>query len=232
MARDAVADGIKAIAATPHVRDDYPTKPAQMEEGLVVLREALREAGVDLCVLPGGEIALDRLGLLDQGQRRQFGLGGNPRALLLEFPYEGWPLALPEIVFRLVAGGTTPILAHPERSGAVQRDPARLEPIVRSGALVQLTAASLDGRLGKSVRDAGLRLLDLGLAHLVASDAHSPDTRSGGLRRAAEAVGSESLAQWLTQLVPGAIVTGHAIPPRPSVPARRRRLRDRSARRN
>jgi protein-tyrosine phosphatase len=33
MARAAVADGIRAIAATPHVREDYPTSADEMERG-------------------------------------------------------------------------------------------------------------------------------------------------------------------------------------------------------
>jgi len=32
MARSAVADGIRAVAATPHVRSDYPTEPGRMEQ--------------------------------------------------------------------------------------------------------------------------------------------------------------------------------------------------------
>ena len=31
IARDAVADGVEALAATPHVRADYPTRPETME---------------------------------------------------------------------------------------------------------------------------------------------------------------------------------------------------------
>ena len=76
----------------------------------------------------------------------RFGLAGNPDYLLLEFPYHGWPLDLADRVFRLRAGGITPVLAHPERNQDVQAHPERLDPLVRSGALVQLTAASIDGR--------------------------------------------------------------------------------------
>lgn len=222
MARAAVADGIRTIAATPHVRDDYPTTPADLDAALTTLRAALERERVDIRVLPGGEIALDRLDQLDDGERARFGLGGNPRVLLLEFPYHGWPMGLADTVFRLRTARIRPVLAHPERNDVIRRDPSLLEPIVRSGALVQLTAASLDGRLGKSIRASGLRLLELELAHLVSSDAHSPDVRSIGLRQAADAVESEPLARWLTELVPRAIVEGQAIPPRPPRPSRRR----------
>lgn len=221
MARAAVADGIGTVAATPHVRDDYPTTASELEAGLEELRLELGRAGVELRLLAGGEIALDRLDRLDADERARFGLGGNPKALLLEFPYNGWPLALAETIFELRASGTRPVLAHPERNDVVRRNPSLLEPAVRAGALVQLTAASLDGRLGATTRAAAFRLLDLQLAHLVSSDAHSPDIRSIGLRDAAAAVGSEPLARWLTELVPQAIVEATPLPPRPPSPKRR-----------
>src|SRR2546423_10468878 len=61
IARAAVEDGIEVIAATPHVRDDYPTTAAEMEERLAEVRGAVEAAGIPLDVRPGGEIALDRL---------------------------------------------------------------------------------------------------------------------------------------------------------------------------
>jgi protein-tyrosine phosphatase len=84
--------------------------------------------------------------------------------------------------------------------------------------LVQLTASSVDGRLGKRTRDASFALLDLRLAHLLASDAHAPSVREVGLSAAVEALGDDELASWLTEDVPAAIVSGSPVPDRP--PAR------------
>ena len=66
----------------------------------------------------------------------------------------------------------------------MQERPELLEPIVAGGTLVQLTAASVDGRLGPARRRCARALLDRGLAHLVASDAHAPEIRAIGLRAA------------------------------------------------
>jgi protein-tyrosine phosphatase len=221
MARAAVADGTRVVAATPHVRDDYPTEVTEMEEGVADLREALTAEGVELAVLTGGEIALDHVALLDTDELVRFGLAGNRNYLLVEFPYYGWPLDLETRAFELRGKGFVVVLAHPERSAEVQSAPARLRPLVEQGALVQLTAASVDGRLGRTSRKAAFRLLELGLAHLVASDAHTPGVRAVGLASAAEAVGDAALARWLTEAVPAAIVAGNQIPDRP--PARRSR---------
>lgn len=223
IARSAVADGITLVAATPHVRGDYPTSPETMERLLGDLRAALSRDTVALDLRSGGELAFDVVPELADDHLRRFGLGGNPAYLLLEFPYYGWPLGIHDLVFGLAARGFTTVLAHPERNAEVQASPTRLAPLVASGALVQLTAASLDGRLGRAPRAAGRRLIEHGLAHLVASDAHAPTVRQIGMSAAAEAVGNEVLARWLTEDVPGAIVAGQKIPARPRS-ARRRRL--------
>jgi protein-tyrosine phosphatase len=222
VARAAVADGIEVVAATPHVREDYPTTAEVMERRLGELRAALDAAGVPLEARPGGEVALERLALLAHDELERFGLGGNPRYLLLEFPYYGWPLELPTQVFSLTTRAVTPVLAHPERNAEVQTAPERLRPLVEQGALVQLTAASVDGRLGARSHDAALALLELRLAHLLASDAHAPDVRGVGLTNAAAAVGDGELARWLTRDVPAAMVAGEQLPERPAGRRRRR----------
>jgi protein-tyrosine phosphatase len=225
LARLSVAEGIRVMAGTPHVRDDYPTAAEAMEARLAELQEALRREDVPLGLRGGGEIALDRLHALEPDELRRFGLAGNPAYVLLEFPYYGWPLGLESQVLDLGRRGIVAVIAHPERNAEVQSEPRKLYPIVEAGALVQVTAASIDGRLGKRTRNTGLQLIHDGLAHLVASDAHRPDVRRGGLAMARDAVGDEELGRWLTEGVPEAIVAGTQVPERPPTSARRRRFR-------
>jgi len=218
MARSAVADGIRSIAATPHVRDDYPTTVDQMEQGLDTVRDALSAEGIELELLPGGELALEQLGRLEADELRRFSLGGNDFWLLIEFPYSGWPLGLPRVAERLTGEGFGIVLAHPERNPDVQAVPDRLQEFVDGGMLVQLTAASVDGRLGKRPRETSSALLELGLAHLLASDAHAPSIRQIGLSEAAGSIGDAELARWLTEDVPTAIVSRSPLPERPARP--------------
>jgi protein-tyrosine phosphatase len=192
-----------------------------MERGVATLREYLASSGIELKLLPGAELALDRLDAYDAEELRRYGLGGNDAYLLVETPYGAWPLDLGDRVFRLAVAGITAVLAHPERNDAVQDDPGRLEPLVRTGALVQLTAASVDGRLGRRIAHTSQMLLERGLAHLVASDAHAPNIRAVGISAAVEALGAGPLARWLTVDVPRAIVDGTAVPERPGGTRRR-----------
>jgi protein-tyrosine phosphatase len=216
IARACVADGVDVIAATPHVRHDYPTTADVMEAQVALLQRHINDEGIQLSVLGGGEISFDHLSRLTADDTRRFGLGGNPSYLLLEFPYYGWTMALEHHVKALVADGITPVVAHPERNADVQDDPARIATLIESGALIQLTAAAIDGRLGRSAQAASFELIELGLVHLIGSDAHHPGIREAGMSAAVAAVADPVLARWFTIGVPGAIVRNAKIPPPPA----------------
>ncbi|HEY5479577.1 MAG TPA: CpsB/CapC family capsule biosynthesis tyrosine phosphatase [Gaiellaceae bacterium] len=219
----AARDGTTVMAATPHVRDDFPTAVTTMERLVLELSQILREKGVELQLLGGAEIAIQNLQALDSDELRRFGLGGNPHYLLVEFPYLGWPLSLATEIWNLTQRGITPVIAHPERNPQVQQDTRQMAPLVAAGALVQLTAASVDGRLGRRCRKAAEELIAAGNAHLIASDAHWPGLRRAGTSGAAAALREPELAHWLTQGVPEAIVRDLPIPERPQVKQRARR---------
>jgi protein-tyrosine phosphatase len=215
MARVLVREGVTAVAATPHVRDDFPTSSEVMLRGVIALQRVLDEEAIPLLVLPGAEVAVDWIGRLHNTELRRLALGGGGQYILVETPYRGWPVDLLERVLGLRTAGFTPVLAHPERNAMVQATPSLLAPLVHGGTLVQLTAASLDGRLGSASRDAAHRLLAAGLVHIVASDAHGPRVRAAGMLSAVESIRDEALARWLVSDVPRALVEGRELPPRP-----------------
>jgi protein-tyrosine phosphatase len=216
--RAAAEDGIEVLAATPHVRaHDYPTTADQMDAALAELRAA---AGDVVRLVPGGELDVAELRRPVEELQR-FALAGNPKYLLVETPYIGWPLDLADRLFELRASGITPVLAHPERNADVQARPGLLEPLVATGTLVQVTAASVDGRLGRRTSSCAHVLLERGWAHLLASDAHAPTVRAIGMRAAANAIGDDALARWLTEDVPRAIVENERVPERPASKKRR-----------
>jgi protein-tyrosine phosphatase len=222
LARAAVEDGIELIAATPHVRYDYPTPVATMERLVGRLQAAIRDEGIRLELRTGGEISLEQLDLLSANELRRFGLAGNPRYLLVEFPYYGWPLELGKRVFQLRRLGITAVIAHPERNADVQEAPDRMRPLVEAGALVQITASSLEGRLDRSSQATAVRLVELELVHLLASDAHAPSLRAVGMAAAARTLGDNGLATWLGTDVPAAIAWDRPLPERPRQPRRGR----------
>ncbi len=215
LAAAAAAQGVTALAATPHVRDDYPTTAEAMRAGVATVSAALAAAGVEVEVLPGAEIAFDWLHRLGEDELRALALAGGNH-LLVEMPFFGWPLDALEQVVRLREAGLTVVLAHPERSVAAQSSPERLAELVRAGALVQVTAGSLVGRFGAAAERAATRFLAAGLVHLVATDAHAAGGRGADLLPALERLHDAALARWLGTDVPRAVVEGAPSPPRPA----------------
>ncbi|HVS84915.1 MAG TPA: CpsB/CapC family capsule biosynthesis tyrosine phosphatase [Gaiellaceae bacterium] len=230
--RAAVAAGVTILAATPHVRQDYPTTADRMEEALAAVRSAYAREGVGLDLRGGGELDLEWLAVLEPREVRRFGLAGNPSYVLVEFPSGAWPLNLRSVVFQLALEGIAPVLAHPEINPDVQAHPERLRELVDAGALVQVTAASLDGRYGAVALRTAELLLTAELVHLVASDAHGADMRGFDFGGAARRIADPELERWLLHDVPGAIAGAMPLPERPRRPehVRRGRLRRRRVR--
>jgi protein-tyrosine phosphatase len=216
VALDAAAEGVTVLAATPHVRDDYPTTAEVMEEGVAELRADFAAQGIPVQVVPGAEVDIGILWALPQEELRRLTLAQTGRYLLLEMPYRGWPVALDTAVTRLVWLGITPLLAHPERNPEVQDRPERLRTLVDAGALAQVTAASLNGGLDRASQAAAVRLLELRLAHVLASDTHGPHITREGMGAATRRLADPDLARYLTIEAPGAIIAGEPVPERPS----------------
>lgn len=196
-----------------------------MESGVDALRADFRELGIAIEVVHGGELDLEWIERLDGDELRRFSLAQTGRYVLLEFPDFGWPLALDARLARLRAEGITALLAHPERNTEIRDRPQRLAAVREHGALVQVTAASLEGRLGKRSQASARRLVELGLVDVLASDAHHPEVRAYGLAAGASGLRDEGLARHLTVDVPAAIVAGEVVEPtRSREVARRRRF--------
>lgn len=185
MCRIAARDGIAVTAATPHVREDkYPNTPGRIREALDGLRRALAEEGVEHEVVSGGEVHLrpDLGRLVEEGGVPTYADRG--RHLLLELPDVFPDYAAEEAAEGLIARGIVPVIAHPERCETLVNRPELLYRLVRAGALSQVTGLSLDGTFGRSARSAARRFVRAGLAHFLASDAHSTRRRRPELSRA------------------------------------------------
>lgn len=215
IARLEAREGVSTIVATPHAREDYPSTADEIELKVAALRADFEREGIRVEVVSGAEVDVSFLWQIPPVTLPRFTLAGTGRFLLVEFPYSGWPPSLDLALSLLHGRGIRSVLAHPERNPEVQDRPDRLLAAVERGALVQVTAASVDGRLGPAPRLAFEKLLSLGLVHVLASDAHGAHARDAGLSGAIAAIANPALARWLTVEVPGAILEGGSIPPRP-----------------
>jgi protein-tyrosine phosphatase len=224
MAGVAAAAGIRTIVATPHIRDDYPFDLSTLVERVAEVNGALTAGGIGVEVVPGGEVSVPKSGEMSDDSLRAVALGGGPY-LLVESPYTTATDMLENALFSLQVRGFRPVLAHPERSPSFLADIDRLGRIVERGVLCSVTAASMRGRFGKTVRAFTRDMFRAGLVHDVASDAHDPEQRRPELLSGFEALdgdlrGLAEQAAWYTEAAPAAMLAGAELPERPEPPRR------------
>jgi protein-tyrosine phosphatase len=231
MARVAVAAGTKAIATTSHIGYHFALEPDDLTGARAALAERLADEAIELELLAGGEIAPDRLPALDDDALRKLALGGGPY-VLFECPFAPVGAGMEMMVADLQQRGFGVLLAHPERSPSFQRDLGLLTGLVQRGALAQITTGALAGGFGEVPRRAAHAMLQQGLVHVLASDAHDVRHRGPDLRAHGDALDPDQ-HEWMTAKAPAAIVAGTPLPPRPPLPRARgvrARIRSWSAR--
>ena len=209
-----VEQGVTVVVATPHMCDArYPVTVEDVRDGVKELSRECRERGLNLEILPGGDVRLEP-GTLDAFNAGEvLTVADTGRYLLLELPQQIVP-PIEGLVFELQVRGVTPILTHPERNAHFCREPGRLAELVDRGCLVQITGDSLLGRFGRTAKRAAGEFLESGRVQVVASDAHSASDRRPRLGRVAElldaTVGTDA-ARSLLHSNPGRIVRGEPV---------------------
>jgi protein-tyrosine phosphatase len=215
MARQAEADEIEIVCATPHIRPDHDVQLGELAGRVAELNEELVSRGVKTRIETGGEVAELHLPMLDDEALTAVTLGAGGLYLLVE-PKPG-PLSdtLVDVVSQLEERGFRSIIAHPERHPGVDFYD-QLSALVERGALIQATAALVaDGPASPTLLD----LAGHGLVHLLGSDAHSshagrPVALSRGLARLAEVETTALHVDWIARAGPAAIIEGEpAVPP-------------------
>lgn len=190
MARIAVADGIQVVACTPHIYPGMYENDAQgIKRAVLEFKGHLEQAGIPLQVTYGADthLAPDLLVRMRAGGNVPT-LHGT-RYFLLEPPHHVAPPRLEEFVFNLLAAGYVPIITHPERLSWISSHYDVFRNMAEHGAWMQITAGSLTGRFGEQVQYWAELMLDEGLVHILATDAHGIKARAPLLdegRRAAE----------------------------------------------
>ena len=185
MARHAAESGVTAIAVTPHCnlpgfRRNYrgPDYRRQLND----LRELLTQENIPLRLYSGAEVFADPSNIRTLIEQHELITLGGSRYLLVEFDFGLPGSVLLRTLEAIAQRGLVPVVAHPERYDAVQRDPGLAAWCFSRGMLLQLNKGSLLGLLGSRAEGTALHLLSHGLAHLIASDAHDDRFRTTGFR--------------------------------------------------
>ena len=226
MCRLAIADGITTIVATPHQQDGvYNNSSESIRKQVDVVKDALKHEDLSLEILPGADVHIDvhTAEMIQQGEIMT--INNTGRYFLLEFPAHSIPPNINKIIFHLLLKNIIPVLTHPERIAEVQDNPSRVYDLVSTGVLSQITAMSLTGGFGRRAQKCAKTLLKHNLAHIIATDAHSIQSRppilSEAVKVASRIVGQEQATDMVTT-IPRYLIKGEAIVNLPSpIPIKR-----------
>ena len=227
LARVARRGGIHTLVATPHVSADIATTPETVRRGVEQVNARLAEEGVPVTVRSGGELDIAWSATLEDAELQALRLGDG-EWLLMECPLSQAAGPFWLVLRDLEARGYGIVLAHPERSPVIRRNPDLLTDLLSTGMLSSITAGSLLGSFGDEVRRFSFEMLEQGLVHNITSDAHDPVRRPPELHRARallerEFPGTRALAEWMTRDLPEAVLAGRRLPPAPALEAPRKR---------
>jgi tyrosine-protein phosphatase YwqE len=196
------------VFGTPHAHPADSWFPiteervALVRQGYAEMKPQCAEFGLELRL--GWE--LSATGVL-VGDLSDYVLEGT-RAILLELPgpwfsFEDEVAVTREQAAAIRAAGFVVVLAHPERSPGIQRQPELMLELTEEGALVCFNADSFVGGHGEACERCGWRLLELGVGDFVASDAHRTE-RPSRLREAVEAIAARYGERRALRLAQGA----------------------------
>jgi len=172
--------GTAIMVATPHRNSPMALvdDSGEILTRFKLLRNTVKAEGIPVKLLLGAEVYC-RENLLERLSADRLGLTlAGSDYFLLEFPTDILIPGSNELIRCLVQQGLVPIIVHPERNEQVQQDPDQLLPFIESGAMIQLTGASIEGRLGGNALECAKAILKRNMAHIVASDCHDADSRT------------------------------------------------------
>ena len=218
MAKAAAADGISHIVCSPHANGTYAFESQVISEKIYELQRLLDRNLIEVKLGHGCDFHMSYENIQEAKLNpAKFSINGLGY-LLAEIPDYGISPGLTEIFYQLQLAGLTPILTHPERNPTLQADRPRMMDWLRRGVLVQVTAGSVVGRMGRHAERMAHELLANRWVHFLATDAHNTTSRPPMMREAFDLVAKKygpDYAHLLCVSNPLAAFLGKPLQPQP-----------------
>jgi protein-tyrosine phosphatase len=166
--------GFTDLYATPHQRAGmFMPARASIDDAFARVTAEVTRAEAPPKLGLGAENFWDDV-FLGRLRQRAVPTYGDTRAFLFEVNPQLMPPGIDNELFQIHVQGYLPVMAHPERYVAIQRDPSLAERLGKH-AVMLIDLAALEGAHGKQEMKAARRLVLDGLAHAAASDIHRPE---------------------------------------------------------
>jgi len=203
MARIAVTNGVTVQACTPHIFPGvFDNSGPQIRLAVQELQNCLDEHEIPLRLVTGADahVVPNMVDGLRSGAILSL---ADTRYVLVEPPHHVAPPRIEYLFFELLTAGYVPILTHPERLTWIE---TRFETFVQlfdAGVWMQITSGSVTGAFGRRPLYWSERMLNEGMVHILASDAHGARRRRPDL-----AEGRAAAAKWLGEAEAEQLVFG------------------------
>ncbi len=169
MLHTAKALGLTKIIATPHMKNE-PLNWPEVKEAYATLKPLAAGQGIEL--LLGSELYAPLLTDIGFDDLHQFCIEGTNR-MLIEFHPAHLPDNLAAYFEKILSRNIVPILAHPERYGIVQENPAVLKDIVDMGCWLEVNGRSITANPFDKCSNTAKKILKLFPGAFFSSDAHN-----------------------------------------------------------
>jgi len=215
LCRMLTGEGFTTVVATPHQLGRYEgtNEGAMVRQVVYNLNEAIRNNGISLEIVPGGEVRVDERICRFLESDRILTLADGCKYLLLELPYEAF-IDIGSLLIELASMDIQTVISHAELIAPLVARPEMVRKWLECSTHLQITAASLVGDLGHKVQKVALSFIESGLATLVATDSHNTNIRRPRMRAAYELISTrcgEDLAKLVCIENPSRIVNGQDI---------------------
>lgn len=173
----AYQDGIGTIVATPHLipyehkKTEIDTMKSRMEE----VKRIAENIGIHYYF--GSEMLLNG-SYMEMLEDHRLQTLADSDYILVEFDVMkklGTSYEVEDRLYEIIIAGYKPLVAHAERYFREKADIARVRQWVEMGCLIQVNRTSILGLHSRNTKNNAMALLNEGLVHVVASDAHSSE---------------------------------------------------------
>ncbi len=165
--------GYSKLITTPHIMwDMYQNTRQNIQEGLGIVQQAVKDAGLQVEIEAAAEYFLDDY-VAAMVKNNEPLLTFDGKKVLVEFSMAHASMGLKDILFDMQMQGYQPVIAHPERYTYLTYSKDLYDDLKNIGCLFQLNLLSLTTYYGKSVNELAQYLIKKDYYDLVGTDLHN-----------------------------------------------------------
>ena len=167
--------GVTDIIFTPHyVPDSKWTSTRYKNQRLLAnVRARLEREKIKINIHLGNEIYINAE-ILDLLATKAISPLADSKYVLVELPMSGEWDGYEDVLLMIKQAGYKPVLAHPERYHAFQKDYSFITELCNMGILMQCNLGSIIGQYGRKPRKTVKKMAKDGLIFCLGSDIHRP----------------------------------------------------------